>query len=199
MPRFWPRYLRFVRGLVDSADLPLNVSREMIQESPILAAIKRSVTGRVLGDLEKLADNDAAAYGKITRTLSGRVIKEGICDDFERRNALLALSRFKTTAGAARSLKDYIAGMKEKQAAIYYLGGDDLTRLEASPHLEGFRAAAVGGPAARRSGGQLLGHAGPRIRGQDLKSVTQGAADLAAIPRLDTKDEPSGRDRPGGR
>ncbi len=67
-----PRYLRFVRGLVDSTDLPLNVSREMIQESPILAAIKRSVTGRVLGDLEKLADNDAAAYGKIWDKLSGR-------------------------------------------------------------------------------------------------------------------------------
>jgi molecular chaperone HtpG len=64
-----PRYLRFVRGLVDSADLPLNVSREMIQESPIIAAIKKGVTNRVLADLEKLAENDPAAYGKIGKTL----------------------------------------------------------------------------------------------------------------------------------
>ncbi len=92
-----PRYLRFVRGLVDSADLPLNVSREMIQESPILAAIRKSVTSRVLSDLEKLADNDAEAYAKIWDTF-GAVMKEGIYEDFERRDALLALARFKTTA-----------------------------------------------------------------------------------------------------
>ena len=71
-----PRYLRFVRGLVDSADLPLNVSREMIQESPILAAIKKSVTSRVLSDLEKLAESDAEAYGKIW-DMFGAVLKEG--------------------------------------------------------------------------------------------------------------------------
>ena len=83
-----PRYLRFVRGLVDSADLPLNVSREMIQKSPILAAIKKSVTGRVLGDLEKLADSDAEAYAKIWDEF-GAVLKEGIYEDFERRDTLL--------------------------------------------------------------------------------------------------------------
>ena len=92
-----PRYLRFVRGLVDSADLPLNVSREMIQESPILAAIKKGVTSRVLGDLEKLAEKEPDAYAKIWDTF-GTVLKEGLYEDFERRDALLALARFKTTA-----------------------------------------------------------------------------------------------------
>ena len=92
-----PRYLRFVRGLVDSADLPLNVSREMIQESPILAAIKKGVTSRVLGDLEKLAEKEPDAYAKIWDNF-GAVLKEGLYEDFERRDALLALSRFKTTA-----------------------------------------------------------------------------------------------------
>ena len=82
-----PRYLRFARGLVDSADLPLSLSREMIQQSPILAAIKKSVTGRVLGDLEKLADSDAEAYGKIWDVF-GAVIKEGIYEDHERRDEL---------------------------------------------------------------------------------------------------------------
>ena len=85
-------YLRFVRGIVDSADLPLSLSREMIQRSPILTAIKKSVTGRVLGDLEKLADSDAEAYGKIWDVF-GAVLKEGIYEDYERRDTLLKLAR----------------------------------------------------------------------------------------------------------
>ena len=92
-----PRYLRFVRGVVNSADLPLNISREMIQESPILAAIKKSVTGRILSELEKLAEKDAAAYGKIWEAF-GPIFKEGIYDAYDRRDAILGLSRFKTTA-----------------------------------------------------------------------------------------------------
>ena len=108
-----PHYLRFVRGLVDSADLPLSLSREMIQKSPILAAIKKSVTGRVLGELEKLADSDAEAYGKIWDVF-GAVIKEGIYEDYERRDTLLKLARFRTTASAEprRSLKDYVAALQ---------------------------------------------------------------------------------------
>ena len=92
-----PRYLRFVRGLVDSADLPLNVSREMIQDSPILTAIRKGVTSHVLGDLEKLAEKEPDSYTKIWDNF-GAVLKEGIYDDFERRDTLLALCRFKTTA-----------------------------------------------------------------------------------------------------
>ncbi len=94
-----PRYLRFVRGLVDSADLPLNVSREKIQESPLLAAIRKGATSRVLSELERLADKEPEAYAKIWETF-GAVLKEGIYEDFERRDALLALARFKTTASA---------------------------------------------------------------------------------------------------
>jgi molecular chaperone HtpG len=139
-----PRYLRFIRGIVDSADLPLNVSREMIQESPLLAAIKKGITSRILSELEKVAENDPETYSKIWDNF-GAVLKEGIYDDFERRDMLLALSRFKTTASSDswRSLKDYVAALKENQTAVYYLAGDDLARLEASPHLEGFRARGI--------------------------------------------------------
>src|SRR5262249_22690698 len=115
-----PHYLRFVRGIVDSADLPLSLSREMIQTSPILAAIKKSVTGRVLSDLEKLADSDAAAYGKVWDQF-GPVLKEGIYEDYERRDALLGLSCFRTTAQpseARRSLQVYVAALKPNQTAI---------------------------------------------------------------------------------
>jgi molecular chaperone HtpG len=187
-----PRYLRFVRGLVDSADLPLNVSREMIQESPLLAAIKKGVTSRVLGDLEKLAEKEPDAYAKIWDVF-GPVLKEGIYEDFERRDALLALARFKTTAatGPWRSLKDYVAALKENQTAIYYLAGDDLARLETSPHLEGFRARGVEVLLLADPVDSFWVTAGPSFDGKPFKSVTQGAADLTLIPRLDATDEPA--------
>jgi molecular chaperone HtpG len=185
-----PRYLRFVRGLVDSADLPLNISREMIQESPILTAIRKGVTSRVLGDLDKLAEKEPETYAKIWDNF-GAVLKEGIYGDFERRDALLALCRFKTTssAGAWRSLKDYVASLKENQTAIYYLAGDDIARLEASPHLEGFRARGVEVLLLADPIDSFWVTSAPSFEGKPFKSVTQGAADLALIPRLDAKQE----------
>jgi len=187
-----PRYLRFVRGLVDSADLPLNISREMIQDSPILTAIRKGVTSHVLGDLERLAEKEPGSYTKIWDNF-GAVLKEGIYDDFERRDTLLALSRFKTTASASswRSLKDYVASLKENQTAIYYLAGDDIARLEASPHLEGFRARGVEVLLLADPVDSFWVTSGPSFEGKPFKSVTQGAADLALIPRLDTKNEPA--------
>ncbi len=186
-----PRYLRFVRGLVDSADLPLNVSREMIQQSPILAGIKAGMTGRVLGELEKLAEKDADAFGKLWDNF-GSVIKEGIYEDFERRERLIALARFKTTAsaGAWRSLADYVGALRENQTAIYYLAGDDLARLEASPHLEGFKARGVEVLLLADQVDSFWVTSAPSFQGKPFKSVTQGAADLALMPRLDAKDEP---------
>jgi molecular chaperone HtpG len=187
-----PRYLRFVRGLVDSADLPLNLSREMIQESAILTAIRKAVTTRILGELERLADKESATYAKIWDNF-GAVLKEGIYEDFERRDALLALARFKTTAsaGAWRSLKDYTASLKENQTAIYYVTGDDIARLESSPHLEGFRARGVEVLLLADPVDNFWVTSGASFDGKPLKSVTQGAADLALIPRIDAKDEPS--------
>jgi molecular chaperone HtpG len=187
-----PRYLRFVRGLVDSADLPLNISREMIQQSPILTAIGKGVTSRVIGELEKIAEKEPKAYEAIWENF-GAVLKEGVYDDWERRDALLALARFKTSGsgGEWRGLKDYLSSLKENQTGIYYLVGDDIAQLEASPHLEGFRARGV----------EVLfltdpvdnfWVAGASFEGKPFKSVTQGAADLTLIPRLDAKqDKPS--------
>ncbi len=181
-----PRYLRFVRGIVDSTDLPLNVSREMIQESPILSAIRKGVTNRIIGDFEKLADKEPDAYTKLWDTF-GPVLKEGLYEDFERREQLLKLARFKTTtsAGGQRAMKDYIADLKENQTAIYYITGDDAARVEFSPQLEGFRARGV----------EVLLLSDPvdsfwvtgvrEFEGKPFKSVTQGGADLALIKRLD--------------
>lgn len=185
-----PRYLRFVRGLVDSADLPLSLSREMIQSSPILGAIKKSVTGRVLADLEKLAESNAEAYGKIWDVF-GAVLKEGIYEDYERRDTLLKLARFRTTASAEarRSLKDYVAALKPSQTAIYYIVGDDLARLEHSPQLEGFRARGIEILLLADMVDSMWVTSAPSFAGKKFRSVTQGAADLAEIPLLDAKDE----------
>ncbi|MFL5060298.1 MAG: molecular chaperone HtpG [Xanthobacteraceae bacterium] len=181
-----PRYLRFVRGLVDSADLPLNISREMIQESPILTAIKKGVTSRVIGELERIAEKEPETFGKIWENF-GAVLKEGIYEDFERRDALLGLLRFKTTTsnGTWRSLKDYMASLRENQTAIYYLAGDDMERLQSSPHLEGFRARGVEVLLLADPVDSFWVTSGASFEGKPFKSVTQGAADLALIPRLD--------------
>src|SRR5215204_4839188 len=185
-----PHYLRFVRGLVDSADLPLNVSREMIQESPLLAAIKKGVTSRVLSDLEKLAQTDPEAYAKVWEAF-GPVLKEGLHQDFERRGTLLGLARFKTTAsgGGWRSLKDYVGVLRENQTAIYFVTGSDLPRLETSPQLEGFRARGVEVLLLPDPVDSFWVTAGVDYEGKPFKSVTQGAADLALIPLLEPKSD----------
>ena len=181
-----PRYLRFVRGLVDTADLPLNVSREMIQESPILAAIRKGLTNRVLTAIEKLQESDETAFAKLWEAF-GSVLKEGIYDDFERRAQLLSLSRFRTTTSdeATRSLADYVKDMKDAQAAIYYLAGDNLDRLKASPQLEGFRARGIEVLLLTDSVDSFWVTAAPDFEGKPFKSITQGAADLAQVPKTE--------------
>src|SRR5499427_2596538 len=117
-----PAYLRFIRGVVDSEDLPLNISREMLQNNPQLAQIRKAVATRVVNELESLAEKDAENFTKIWDAF-GAVLKEGIYEDFERREKLLALSRFTTTAGERRSLKHYVADLKSNQTEIYFLVG----------------------------------------------------------------------------
>ncbi|MDO6414134.1 molecular chaperone HtpG [Sphingomonas sp. BIUV-7] len=187
-----PRYLRFMRGLVDSSDLPLNVSREMIQESPVLATIQKGVTNRVLSELAKLSTSDAAAYLKVWDNF-GAVIKEGLYEDFARREALLELARFKTTASgdAWRSLKDYTAGLKENQTAIYYATGQDLDRLASSPQLEGFRARGIEVLLLADQVDSFWVTSGVDYEGKPFKSVTQGLTDLGLIPLPDGEQPPA--------
>jgi molecular chaperone HtpG len=188
-----PRYLRFVRGLVDSVDLPLNVSREMIQESPVFTAIQKGVTNRVLSELDKLSASDAAAYGKIWDNF-GAVLKEGLYEDFARRETLLALARFSTsTSGAeSRSLKDYAGGLKENQTAIYYANGADRERLAASPQLEGFRARGIEVLLLTDQVDSFWVTSGLDYDGKPFKSVTQGMADLGLIPLVEGQAPPAG-------
>jgi molecular chaperone HtpG len=182
-----PRYLRFVRGIVDTADMPLNISREMIQESPILAAIRKGVTGRVLTALEKMAENDAQTF-KTFWELFGAIVKEGIYEDFERRAQLLKLARFRTTFSGreTRSLAEYLADMKDRQAAIYYISGSSIDQLNASPQLEGFRAKNIEVLLLTDSVDSFWPTNAPDYEGKTFKSITQGGADLDGLD--DTRD-----------
>lgn len=138
-----PPYLRFLRGVVDSEDLPLNISRELLQHNPVLAKIRSGLVKRVLGELKKKAEKAPEEYAAFWDNF-GAVLKEGLYEDFERRDDLLELARFHTTAGGGPvSLKTYIERMKEGQEAIYTITGDDIEALRRSPQLEGFVARGI--------------------------------------------------------
>jgi molecular chaperone HtpG len=195
-----PRWLRFVRLVVDSADLPLNVSREMIQESPVFGAIKKGVANRILQELTKLAETDPAKFTEVWRHF-GAVIKEGIYEEADKRDALFALARFATStdAGGERTLKQYVATLRPNQTAIYYLLGDDLKRLAASPQLEGFSARGVEVLLLPDPIDAFWVATAVGFDGKPFKSVTQGAADIAAIPLLDQNgDAPAEAPPPAG-
>ena len=183
-----PGYLRFIRGVVDSEDLPLNISREMLQNNPQLVQIRKAVATRLINELESLAEKDAENFAKIWDAF-GPVLKEGIYEDFERREKLLALSRFTTTSGEKRALKNVVADFKPNQTEIYYLVGDSIERLKSSPRLE----------AATARGIEVLLLSDPvdafwtsmpsEFEGNPLKSLSQGDLNLDLIPRVDDKEE----------
>ncbi len=185
-----PRYLRFVLGIVDTSDLPLNISREMIQESPVLAAIKKGVTSRILSALEKMAEHDGETFAKFW-DMFGAILKEGIYEDFERRTQLLKLARFRSTASgeATRSLADYLATMREGQSAIYYISGSTLDQLKSSPHLEGFRAKGIEVLLLTDGVDNFWPTNVPDFEGKPFKSVTQGLADLNTVAAEGGADE----------
>ena len=182
-----PSYLRFLRGVVDSEDVPLNISREMLQNNPQVAQIRRALTGRVLNELESLADKEPERFEKVWETF-GSVLKEGIYEDFERRDQLLKLARFRSTAGSGwRSLAAYVAAMRPGQTEIYYLAGDSLDRLQASPQLEAALARGVEVLLLSDHVDSFWTTRGLKFDGKALKSLTQGEADLSAISYLDGK------------
>ena len=187
-----PGWLRFARLVVDTADLPLNVSREVVQKSPVFAAIKKGVTTRIMGDLTKLAESDTEKFGKIWENF-GSVIKEGLYEDYERRDALFKLARFATSKHPAggRTLAEYIADLRPNQTSIFYILGDDLKRIESSPQLEGFKARGIEvlllpDPVDAFWVGSAAG-----FEGKPFKSVTQGAADIKLVPFPEGQDAPA--------
>ncbi len=184
-----PSYLRFLRGVVDSEDLPLNISREMLQNSPLMRHMNQAVTRRVLTELKKKADKKPEEYAEFWENF-GSVLKEGLYEDHERRDELLELVRFRSTAGGELiSLKDYVGRMKEGQEAIYYITGDDQATLETSPQLEGFRARGVEVLLLSDPVDDFWLSAVFEYDGHDLTSATRGATDLSNIGKEPEKDD----------
>ena len=183
-----PAYLRFIRGVIDSEDLPLNISREMLQNNPQLAQIRKAVTGRVISELESLGEKEPEAFAKIWDAF-GPVIKEGIWEDFERREKLLGLSRFTTTKGEKRSLKQYVEDLKPNQTDVYYLTGESVERLKANPKLESATARGIEVLLLTDPVDAFWTSAPLDFGGKPLKSLSQGDIDFALIPLLDDKVE----------
>ncbi|MEN3975637.1 molecular chaperone HtpG [Emcibacter sp. SYSU 3D8] len=185
-----PGWLRFLRGVVDSEDLPLNVSREMLQNNPVVARMRKAVTGRVVSALEAKAKDDPEGFVKIWENF-GAVIKEGLYEDGERRAALLKIARFRSTHGDSwTSLEDYLGRVKEGQEAIYYVTAADIEAARRSPHLEGFAARGV----------EVLLLTDPvddfwlsmvhEHEGKPFRSVTRGGADLSKLGEAQGEDKP---------
>ena len=190
-----PPYLRFVRGVIDSADMPLNLSREMLQNNPDVSVIRKAVTNRVLSELKKSAETDADTFKKIW-TVFGPVIKEGLYEDYERRDQLFEVARFNTTTRESISLKEYIAGLKENQTAIYYLTAEDANKAKSSPQLEGYKARDVEVLLLTDPVDSFWVRTAMGFDGKPFKSVAQGTADLDLIkakdaPEAAKADEPA--------
>jgi len=192
-----PGYLRFLRGVVDSQDLPLNVSREMLQHNPILAKIRSGLVKRVLGDLKKRAADDAEAYLKFWAEF-GPVLKEGIYEDFERKTDILELARFQTTlSDTPISLASYVERLKEGQEAIYTLTGEDAEALKKSPLLEGFRAKGIEVLLLTDPIDEFWVNSVPSYQDKPLRSIAQAGADLSKIASPDNADAPKAEEAPG--
>ncbi len=190
-----PQYLRFVRGVIDSADLPLNVSREILQESRDIDAIRAGCTKKVLGLLEDLAENHKDKYRTFWKEF-GRVFKEGAGDEFANRDKWAGLLRFSTThtdqEEQTESLKDVISRMKEGQEAIYYVTAETHAAAKHSPHLEIFRKRGIEVLLlSDRVDEWVVSHL-EEFEGKKLQSVAKGDLDLEKLggeaPRIETPD-----------
>ncbi|MBI4809497.1 MAG: molecular chaperone HtpG [Nitrosomonadales bacterium] len=187
-----PQYMRFVRGVVDSADLPLNVSREILQESKDIEAIRKGCTGKVLGLLADMAENDKEKYAKFWGEF-GQVLKEGVGEDFANKDKIAALMRFATTkadtAEQIVSLKEYIARMKDGQEKIYYVTADSFNAAKNSPHLEVFRKKGIEVLLLSDRVDEWVVSNLHEFEGKQLTSVAKGGLDLGALEDAAEKQE----------
>lgn len=176
-----PGWLRFVRGIVDSEDLALNISREMLQNNAVIRRMRKAVTGKVLSELAALADKDRERFETIWEAF-GAVLKEGLYEDRERRDELLKLARFRSTGQEGwTSLADYVGRMKPGQTAIWHASGDDPKAVARSPQIEGFRARGVEVLLFSDPVDDFWLTAVQEFEGKPFRSVSRGSADLAAL------------------
>ena len=193
-----PVYLRFVKGVVDSADLPLNVSREILQESRDVRAIREGCTKRVLGMLEDLAGNDAAKYASFWKEF-GQALKEGLGEDFGNQARIAKLLRFTSSTSdndeQTVSLSDYLSRMKEGQKGIYYVTAESLAAARNSPHLEVFRKKGLEVLLLTDRVDEWMLSFLSEFEGKELVSIARGGLDLGAL--ADEAEKKAAEERSG--
>lgn len=190
--QFMPTYLRFMKGLIDSNDLPLNVSREILQDNKVTQALRKACTKRSLSMLEKMAKNDPEQYQSFWKEF-GLVLKEGPVEDFANREKIASLLRFNSThlenSDESVSLNEYVSRMKEGQDKIYYLVADSYNAAKASPHLEQFRAKGLEVILMfNRIDEWLMNHL-TEFDGKAFQSITKADLDLSAFENAEEKEK----------
>ena len=189
--KLMPRYLRFVRGVIDSDTLPLNVSREILQENKQIESIRAGAVKKLLGLLEGLAKNDSEKYQTFWKEF-GRVVKEGPIEDFKNKDRIAKLMRFSTTHTDKEvqdvSLEDYVGRMKEGQEAIYYITGDSFAAAKNSPHLEICRKKGVEVLLLSDQVDEWLVSHWTEFEGKQLQSVAKGELDLSKLGSEEEKE-----------
>jgi molecular chaperone HtpG len=187
-----PEYLRFVKGVVDSEDLPLNVSREILQHNPMVEKIKKALVGKLLANLKEMAETDPQKY-KSFWTEFGAILKEGLHVDYESKDKLLELVRFQSSTGASAddlvSLKQYVSRMREDQKEIYYITGERRDIVEKSPHLEVFKDKGIEVLYMVDPIDEFVLPNIPTYDGKQLKSITKGDLDLGELGKEEKKQQ----------
>lgn len=187
-----PEYFRFIKGVVDSEDLPLNVSRETLQDNPLIKKISKAVVSKLFTKLSKLAEEEPEKFKKFWKVF-GPIVKEGLHSDFENKDKLLEITRFQSSNGKTEdditSLKQYVSRMRDDQKNIYYITGEKRSIVEKSPHLEIFREKGI---EVLYLIDQIDEFIIPNINTYDskpLKSITKGDLDLGDLEKDEKKEK----------
>ncbi len=190
--KLMPNYLRFVRGLIDSADLPLNVSREFLQQNKEIEKIRNASVRKVLVELGKIASKDEEKYNSLWKEY-GRVLKEGMVEDFQNKDTLAKLARFTTThrddEAQTISLDDYIVRMPEKQKDIYYISAENYNAAKSSPHLEVFSKNEIEVVLLTDPVDEWFVNHLREYEGKALKSIAKGDLDIDHLKTTQSKEE----------
>ena len=187
-----PHYLRFVRGLIDSNDLPLNVSREILQSNRAVDSMRKASVKKILGLLEKMAKRDDGKYADFWKEF-GQVIKEGLGEDFDNKDRIAKLLRFSSTETDSNeqtvSLEDYVSRMEEGQDRIYYVSAESFNAAKNSPHLEIFRKKGIEVLLLSDRVDEWMMGSFPEFEGKKLQSVAKGDLDLGELDSDEDKEE----------
>tara|TARA_B100000929_G_C15496395_1_gene416107 strand:- start:52 stop:1947 length:1896 start_codon:yes stop_codon:yes gene_type:complete len=180
-PELIPPYLRFLRGIIDSEDLPLNISREMLQNNPVVTKIRNSLVKRTISDLKKKLTSDRQSYEEFWNNF-GPILKEGIYEDFERKDSLLEIALFKNlNSDKLITLEEYVETMTKKQKNIYFITGDSYENIVNSPIIEGYKSRDINVLILDDPVDSFWTSATPSFNEKSFKSVTRGADDLESM------------------